>query len=87
MHSAFSVDLLVGAHRFARAHDIMNRGHAPLKALVEREDDAVFQLKIIKFRRDFLENQLRSLVELSRGLAGLRIFMDMLRRPDQEYRA
>ena len=53
----------------------MDRGHAAFEALVESEDDAVFQLQIIKLRRDFLENQLRALVQLSGGLAGLRIFL------------
>src|SRR4029077_14164041 len=34
MHPAFAVDLLIGAHRFPRTDDVVNRRDAPLQTLV-----------------------------------------------------
>ena len=77
MHAAFFVDFLIGAHRLGIADDVMHRGHAAFETLIQREDDAVFKLQIVKFRRDFFDDQLGALVQLAGGFAGLGIMLDM----------
>src|SRR6185437_11373021 len=62
MHAAFLVNLLIGTHGLGVAHDIVDRRHAALEALLQSEDNAVLELEIIELRGDLLENQLRPLV-------------------------
>jgi hypothetical protein len=53
---------------------------AALQALVERVDDAVFQLQVAEHWRSFSENELRALVQLAGRLAGLWILADRAAR-------
>src|SRR5262245_14802328 len=77
VHAAFFVNFLIGTHRLGVAHDIVNGGDAPFETLIQRVDDPVFEVKVVKFRRDLSQYQLRPFVELPRGLAGLRIVFNM----------
>src|SRR5262245_32527614 len=77
VHAAFFVNFLIGTHRFGITDNVVNSSYTAFETLIQRVDDAVLELKVIKFGCDLLENQLGSFVELSRRLAGLRIVFNM----------
>src|SRR5262245_20334570 len=77
MHSAFLVNFLIGAHRLGVADDVVNGGDTTFETLIQRVNDPVFELKVVKFRGDFSQYQLCSFVEFSRRFARLRIVFDM----------
>src|SRR5262245_48987168 len=77
MHSAFLVNFLIGAHRLGVADNVVNGGDTTLETLIQRVNDAVFELKVIKFRGDFSQYQLCSFMKFPRRLARLRIVFDM----------